>query len=271
MKVAFLGLKPGDGVAPADVASLSGYVQSQLAQLGPYAVVGTDEIQSLLGLERKKQLLGCDDSGCLAEIGGALGVERALTGTVSRLGEALLLNLSLLDLPHARVVARLGRRVTSQSSLEPLLDVVSPMLSELAAADGHPVQGKTVAAAGSMALVGAVDLAPLGTGGRLGGFGGLRLAYGFPRLQAAVTLLAPTFGFRGEVILPAPFTLAFVRPYLGLGGGLVDGVWFGHAGLGLQAHLSRFLGFVEVGKELLFSSTEALRPLLVGGGLGLAF
>lgn len=278
VKVAFLGIKAEDGVAAAKVASLSEYVQSELASLGPYQVIGPDEIQSLVGLEKERQLLGCSDSSCVTEIAGALGVDRALMGSVGRLGDALLLNLSLVDVPHARVVARVGRRATSRDSLEPLLDVVPAMLREMARDDGHPLRPapKAMMFEGSIAATGAVDLAPLFSGGSPGGYGGLRLAFGRPWMQLVVTLTAPSFGARGEVVL-APWVFGHLRPYLGLGGGVVHGrdggvtATFLHAGLGVEARFAPWMLFAEASKEVLFGAPGHPGPLLVGGGVGVGF
>jgi len=39
----------------------------------------------MLAFEKQRQMLGCADSGCIAEIGGALGVDYLVSGKVSRL------------------------------------------------------------------------------------------------------------------------------------------------------------------------------------------
>jgi len=42
----------------------------------------------MLGFEQKKQLSGCTDTSCMVAIGGALGVDKIVTGTVGKLGES---------------------------------------------------------------------------------------------------------------------------------------------------------------------------------------
>ncbi|RMG19773.1 MAG: hypothetical protein D6729_04420, partial [Deltaproteobacteria bacterium] len=135
-KLAFLGLTPAAGLDTDLVDAISSYTQSQVAALGVYQVIGASEIQALLGLEAQRQLLGCsEDSSCLAEIGGALGAERALTGDVARIGSSLVVNLSLLDPSSATVVARVGRRVPGAQTAEPVLDVLPALVWSLAHAD----------------------------------------------------------------------------------------------------------------------------------------
>jgi hypothetical protein len=42
----------------------------------------------MLAFEKQRQMLGCADSGCIAEIGGALGVDYVISGKVSRIAAA---------------------------------------------------------------------------------------------------------------------------------------------------------------------------------------
>jgi hypothetical protein len=66
------------------------------------------DIRSMISFEAEKQLLGCGEESCLAELGGALGVEFLVTGSVSRVGEATLLSLKKIILRDLKV----ERRVT---------------------------------------------------------------------------------------------------------------------------------------------------------------
>jgi hypothetical protein len=72
-----------EGVSPR---VCSAYLERFSALLaGPRLKVTTaGDVASILGLERQKQLLGCGESSCLAELAGALGVEGLLTGSVVR-------------------------------------------------------------------------------------------------------------------------------------------------------------------------------------------
>lgn len=70
-------------------------------------MISTKEVQSLLGLERQKQMLGCGEQGsCLAELAGALGAKLVLSGTVGRLGEVYQLTLQMLDSAKAQTLSR---------------------------------------------------------------------------------------------------------------------------------------------------------------------
>jgi hypothetical protein len=52
--------------------------------------------------------LGCSDQGCLAELGGALGAQYMIAGTVGRIGDQYLLHLKLIATREARTANRVA-------------------------------------------------------------------------------------------------------------------------------------------------------------------
>lgn len=97
--------------------ALDEFLTVEVAKRGPYDVMSTSEIQTLLGLEEMKQAIGCDDTACLLEIGGALDVAYLISGKVSRLGEQINVSLALADVREARVLARVIESVADDESL----------------------------------------------------------------------------------------------------------------------------------------------------------
>jgi hypothetical protein len=84
----------------------------------------------VVGFGRQKKMLGCaEDATCLAEIGGALGVDYVLTGSLGRLGNLTRVDLKLVDARKARVVARAGESVTGEE--ERLVSTVQGAVREL--------------------------------------------------------------------------------------------------------------------------------------------
>lgn len=71
-------------------------------------VVSASEVRNVLGLERQRQLLGCKEDSCLAELSGALGADLLLTSEVGRLGDRFRVDLRLVDGRKARVRASIG-------------------------------------------------------------------------------------------------------------------------------------------------------------------
>ena len=51
----------------------------------------------MLGLDKMKQAVGCDDVSCAAEIGGALGINYMVAGTAGKLGSRIVFSLKLID------------------------------------------------------------------------------------------------------------------------------------------------------------------------------
>lgn len=110
-----LQLQPGGGLDPSLATSLTEAVTSEVAQLKLFKVVSAAELQTLLGLERQKALLGCNEasSSCMSELADAMGARFVVSGTVTRLGEALQLNLQALDTRRAQALGRSTRIATS--------------------------------------------------------------------------------------------------------------------------------------------------------------
>lgn len=98
--------------------------------LEQYSVVGMAEIQAMLGFERLKDALACDDVACAASIGGALGVDFLLLGTVGRLGQELFISLTLMDTHAQKAAMRKQMRIPAKESFyaDAISDVVVSLL-----------------------------------------------------------------------------------------------------------------------------------------------
>jgi hypothetical protein len=69
-----------------ELASAAGGVAAnELDRMGTFQIVTSDAIRSMLAFEKQRQMLGCSDAGCMAEIGGALGVDWLVSGKVTKL------------------------------------------------------------------------------------------------------------------------------------------------------------------------------------------
>jgi TolB-like protein len=103
------------GVDASVATSLTENITSEVAQLKLFKVISATELQTLLGLERQKALLGCTEAStsCMSELADAMGARFVVSGTVTRLGEALQLNLQALDTRRSQAVGRSTRIATS--------------------------------------------------------------------------------------------------------------------------------------------------------------
>jgi TolB-like protein len=116
VKIAVVDLTP-IGTDPALSKNLTAVVVSELSRVQLLEVVSHEEILKMLSFEQNRMMLGCTDAVCLAEIGGALGVEYLVTGNVGKVGERLLVNLQLIDIRQIKVVNRIKREADSEQEL----------------------------------------------------------------------------------------------------------------------------------------------------------
>lgn len=109
VKVAVMDVKNVQGVQEGTAVILTDIVVSEVAKQR-VEVVSKGDISAMIGFEKEKQILGCsDDSKCLAEVGGALGVDYMLTGQVGLIGSRYRISLLLVDSRKAKVAARSAR------------------------------------------------------------------------------------------------------------------------------------------------------------------
>lgn len=118
-RVAVMELRALDAASRPQVELLQEVILTDLARTRRFDVVGKSDIDAMLGLERQKQLLGCADdaSSCLAELGGALGADYVLLGSVARIDQTRRVDLKLLDAKENRVIAREYAMASNDSEL----------------------------------------------------------------------------------------------------------------------------------------------------------
>jgi hypothetical protein len=129
-KVAVVPLASGEGVPGKTAEALTESVTAEVRRRSGAQVVSQREITTLLSLEQQKAMLGCQNDACFAELGGALGAERVVSGDLSRLGESWLLHLKLLDSGKAQVLATSDRRLRG-GTIDDVLDALPAMVGEL--------------------------------------------------------------------------------------------------------------------------------------------
>ena len=115
-RLAVLELKPL-GAAPDLAHTLTGVIAEEAGKIPGFLAISQEEIGAMLGLERQRQMLGCGNESCLAEIGGALGARKVISGTLGKVGEAFVLQLQLVDTARAKVLGRESKTVKDQSDL----------------------------------------------------------------------------------------------------------------------------------------------------------
>jgi hypothetical protein len=96
------------------------------------SVISSQDIATLLGVERQKQLLGCgeDSSNCMVELASALGAHLVLTGSIAKLETSYRVNLRVLQSADGKVVAQ---EAVAAETQEKLLAALTDAAASLAA------------------------------------------------------------------------------------------------------------------------------------------
>lgn len=94
-------------------------------------VVTPREVQTLLGLERQKVLLGCNEmtSSCLAEIGSALGVDGIVLGDVAKVGDGYQMNVKVISAVNGRRYSAKSAKVPTEGALLEALTLAAKQIA----------------------------------------------------------------------------------------------------------------------------------------------
>lgn len=122
-RMAVLSLQGAGDVDPQLAAAMTESVTAEVAVRGFFEPISAGEIATLLGIERQRQLLGCDESGgsCMSEIAGALGAPYVMSGSLARVEGIYQLNLQVTDTTKGRVLARSTKVARDFQSLRALI------------------------------------------------------------------------------------------------------------------------------------------------------
>ncbi len=124
---------PGFRCAGIDAAVCDAYLEhfsTGLAREGRLVVRTRSDIAQLLGVERQKALLGCDEGSCLVELIGGLGVDAVLNGGVSRTDAGYIATLRLLRARDGGELASASSRFESSKEMEDWLDVQAEVIAD---------------------------------------------------------------------------------------------------------------------------------------------
>lgn len=102
----------------SDTAQL--YEEALLADLQRrehFSVIGASDVNAMLDVELQRDLLGCSDVSCMAEIAGALDADLLLRGVLGRVGDEVAVNLSLVSSSEGVAVARVQQNYATAGEL----------------------------------------------------------------------------------------------------------------------------------------------------------
>src|SRR5690349_9579681 len=103
LKVAVMDLKASPSIAKELAAAVAALIPQTLDELGPFKAISKQDIEQMLRLEQMKDAVGCGDVSCLAEIGGALGADYLVSGSLVDVGSGMYMTqLQLLNIKTSR-------------------------------------------------------------------------------------------------------------------------------------------------------------------------
>jgi hypothetical protein len=115
------------GVTAEEAQGFTSAVANALSQRGLFDIVSSRELETTLGAERQRQLLGVcesDPGACAHDLGQAITARFVLSGQLSKLGSAYQLSLQMVDTTKGVSVARsirLARDIETLRSLVPYI------------------------------------------------------------------------------------------------------------------------------------------------------
>ncbi|MFZ5440271.1 MAG: kelch repeat-containing protein [Myxococcota bacterium] len=262
-----------------DGAAFTELVVSSVAGTEQFTVISSREVATLIGLERQKQLLGCGEESCMAEVANAIGSNFVLTSSVGRVGETYLVTVKLVDARRSHVAARTTLQADQPNALlaaiwnatQQTLDAYGAALpkedAERWASRRRPEPPASVVAAASStpnyfgaAVLAVGGLQPLSEPGRRGSIGAevdLTFRRGRFDLFAGV-IIGPNLGAR----LGASWALVDTRLRVsaGLRGAAYPGLGLYGGGVGVTAEfaLTRNFGLIAVGAGEIFPTPQAV-------------
>jgi hypothetical protein len=111
-------------------------IVAELRKLTRLSVIGMDEVRALLDLEAEKQLVGCTDESCMAEIVEALGADVLIVGQVQKIGDGRVFGLKRLDARHPEAATQVNQQLDAEDAA--VLAMVGPAIEQLF--PEHPVK-----------------------------------------------------------------------------------------------------------------------------------
>jgi len=158
-KVAVLDIEgTGEGITEI-LPILTEVLTSQIANLGKYEVVSGQDIEAMMGFEKQKDIVGCMDSACLAEIGGALGVDRLISSNIGKVGSTFVVNIKLMNIREAKTEGRHYEMVKGE--LDQVITAIQKAVNKLLG--GGEVAAPVSQAAASAAPAASTGDAPAAT------------------------------------------------------------------------------------------------------------
>ena len=165
-KIAVMDLMADTRLDAGIVKTLNEILLNEFTNEASLDVLGSSDIATMLTLEEERiKLTGCADDSCLAEIGGALGVQLIGAARVGAVGEKYVVSIKVLDVNGATVLGRTSEMVEKNDTelIAAIQRAVATVLGKLTgqpAADEPAAEGTLTAAPAAEPSTGFWDVSP---------------------------------------------------------------------------------------------------------------
>jgi hypothetical protein len=119
----------GLGITSNVTAILTNSLISELSCFEGYIILERDQMQTILEEQGLQNSGLCDDNECLVEIGGLLGAQKMVTGSIGKLGKKYSLSLRIFDVQTAK--SDNSVTVNKKCNEEQLIDLLKDAVKEL--------------------------------------------------------------------------------------------------------------------------------------------
>jgi hypothetical protein len=121
LSVALLTLESNQAAAES-AKGVGSLLASRLAGAPELKLITAADIATSIGLQRQKEILGekeggCTDTGCMAEISGAIGARYVVSGRLDKFGPRFVLTTSVYDAQRTVAIAKPIAQADSEESL----------------------------------------------------------------------------------------------------------------------------------------------------------
>jgi hypothetical protein len=154
-KLMLLGFPPDKAFELNEQKAFDDFEAGALRDQG-FDVLTNADVAAVLGVEKQKQLMGCSESNCLTELGGAIGADYIVRGNLASVGDRVALTMTLIDSRGAVVNEVRSSKIGKGSGQ--VLDAIEKLVPGLVA----PVTSK-LAPPAAAATPGAAAAVPAGT------------------------------------------------------------------------------------------------------------
>ena len=130
------------GIDAKQAKAIDDIVGQSVSRAQNLTVMTVADVGRIADVDAKKELMGCDQDGCMAQLAGAFGARYVVYGSVAVLGELYVVQLTLFDSDVGQALRRSRVETTNLADMTKRIDEgVDDVLSPIATLGAPPASG----------------------------------------------------------------------------------------------------------------------------------